>query len=153
MTTNISEHFTLEEFYTSETASKRKIDNSPSIGAIANLTKLAAVLEKVRDILGQPIHINSGFRCLALNLAIGGAKTSSHMTGCAADITSSKFGTPKEVMDAILASGIRFHRIILEPTWVHIDIPYEAANEGYDMMTLEAVFEPGKPVRYIPYQP
>ena len=153
MTTNISEHFTLEEFYLSETASQKKIDNSPPISVIANLTKLAGVLEKVRAVLGQPIHINSGFRCLALNLAISRAKTSSHMTGCAAYITSSKFGTPKEVIDAILASGIRFHRIILEPSWVHIDISYEAANEGYDMMTLEAVFEPGKPVRYIPYKP
>ena len=151
--TPLSEHFSLEEFYDSDTAKAKNIDNTPPPGIVQNLHKLAASLEKVREVLGHPVKINSGFRCLKLNLAIGGAKSSSHMTGCAADIVCPGFGTPKQVMDAILKSGIRFHRMIYERTWVHFDIPYESANEGYDMITLEAVFEPGRPVRYIPYKP
>ncbi len=151
--TQLTKNFTLEEFVRSEKAKEKKIDNTPPEGVIENLRKLAATLEEVREVLGHPVKINSGYRCLALNLAIGGAKQSSHMTGCAADIVCPGFGTAKQVMDAILKSGILFHKIIYEQTWVHISIPHESANQGYDMIVLEAVFEPGKPVRYIPYKP
>lgn len=49
--------------------------------------QLVAKLERLREKVGQPIHISSGYRCPAHNKAKKGAKFSQHMKGTAADIT------------------------------------------------------------------
>lgn len=84
---NLSAHFTLEEFVESQTAARRGIDNTPSPDAFDAMKDLCeAVLEPLREALG-PVRISSGYRCEALNRAIGGSGASQHCKGQAADIS------------------------------------------------------------------
>ena len=80
----LSEHFTLGEMTKSN--SHPEVYNIPSHEAIANLKRLCGWLEELRKRSGTPIRINSGYRSPQLNRKIGGAATSNHLTGCAADI-------------------------------------------------------------------
>lgn len=116
----LSPNFHLTEFTTSQTASRRGIDNTPSPAIIVRLKRTAAGLEKVRARLGKPILVSSGYRCPALNKAVGGSPTSDHMEGDAADFTSPGFGSPLNICRAIAASDIDFDQLIDEDTWVHI---------------------------------
>ena len=80
-------HFTIEELTRSETATRLKIDNTPSKNVIANLTNLVEkVLDPAREQLGKPIYVNSGYRCKELNDAVMGARNSYHKKGRAADL-------------------------------------------------------------------
>ena len=80
---NLSQHFTLGEFTRSKYP---EVYNIPSHEAIANLKRLCEWLEVLRNKIGHPIVINSGYRSPQLNLKVGGAPTSNHLTGCAVDI-------------------------------------------------------------------
>ena len=83
----LSEHFSLDEFVFSATAKTMGITNSPGSSELANLRFLCReVLEPARGVLGEPIHITSGYRCLALNRAVGGVAQSYHVRGLAADL-------------------------------------------------------------------
>ena len=68
----LSEHFSLEEMLFSSTAVRLGIENEPTLAIVADLKVLAQSLEGVRELLGEPMHIDSGYRCLALNKEIGG---------------------------------------------------------------------------------
>ncbi|MCH5215336.1 MAG: peptidase M15 [Muribaculaceae bacterium] len=82
-------YFTIEELTKSDVAERLRIDNTPSDEAVKNLTHLAEhLLDPVRDRLGMPIYVNSGYRCNKLNRAVGGAFRSFHLLGRAADITT-----------------------------------------------------------------
>lgn len=72
----------------SGTATRLKIDNTPSDAIVAKLGKLCEILQVIRDEYGKPIIVTSGYRCEALNTACGGASNSDHLYGCAADIRS-----------------------------------------------------------------
>jgi len=124
---NLSEHFTLEEMVFSQTAVRKGIDNTPDTIVIRNLTNLCEhILEPIRKGLARPIHISSGYRCEALNKAIGGAKTSQHIEGKAADI-SVKGMTTQELYDWIKYSGVVFDQLIQEfDSWVHISYAVNA---------------------------
>ena len=80
---NLSEHFVLGEFTRSKYP---EVYNIPSHEAIANLKRLCVWLEVLRNKVGHPIVINSGYRSPQLNRKVGGAANSNHLTGCAADI-------------------------------------------------------------------
>lgn len=83
----LSEHFTLDEMTRSQTATEKRIDNTPSDAAVRNLKILCTqVLEPVRAKIGRPIVITSGYRCAKLNAAVGGVPKSYHTKGMAADI-------------------------------------------------------------------
>lgn len=80
-------YFTIEELCQSETAEKLKIDNTPTEEIKKNLEILVdCLLDPLRKEWGSPIIINSGYRCPILNKAVGGSKTSSHMSGWAVDL-------------------------------------------------------------------
>lgn len=82
-----SEYFTLSELTKSETAARHKIDNTPSKAIIDNLQYgVNMVLDPLRRLYGQPIRINSGYRCEKLNKLVGGVPNSWHQVGNAADI-------------------------------------------------------------------
>ena len=83
----LSEHFSLGEF--TKSGSHPEVYNIPSHEAIANLTNLSKWLEVLRERVGTPIIINSGYRSPQLNRKIGGATNSNHLTGCAVDIRTS----------------------------------------------------------------
>lgn len=117
----LTEHFTLEEMTVSQ---HRDIDNTPTPGIIDNLKKTAAIMEQVRYLLDAPITVTSGYRSPALNNAIGGSSTSAHMDGRACDFICPKFGTPLEICEKIVHSGIEYDQLIQElGRWVHIGIP------------------------------
>ena len=87
MNTNVTMHFTMEELYASATATAKGINNKPSVQQMINLVYLTAyVLEPLRVAMGEPIKIGSGFRCQALNKAVGGVYNSQHLKGQAADL-------------------------------------------------------------------
>ena len=86
----ISENFSWEEFQNSSKAEELGIDNSIPDESIASQIRslVVTVLQPLRSAFGKPLHINSGYRCPALNKALKGAKNSQHTKGQAADIAS-----------------------------------------------------------------
>lgn len=123
MPTKLTEHFTLEELTHSETALRRGFDNSPPPAAYENLIRLAKLLEQVREVIGKPILINSGYRSKLVNDAVGSKDSSQHRIGCAADIRVSGM-TPSEVCQAIMKSDIQYDQLIREyDAWTHISVP------------------------------
>ena len=132
----LSPNFSLSDLVRSETAEERGIDNTPPPEVVENLKRLAASLEAVRALLGAPLEISSGYRCAALNEAVGGSSTSQHLQGLAVDFECPAFGTPLEVADAIRRSALEFDQCILEfGRWVHLsfsDAPRRRMLTIYD---------------------
>ena len=119
--TSLSAHFTLEEATLSQKAARLGISNDPPLEVAMNMKQAALGMELVRQLLGQPIHINSWYRCPYLNKAVGSKPTSDHLTGFAIDFTCPTYGTPEVIVKAILASNIDFKQVIYEfGSWVHI---------------------------------
>jgi zinc D-Ala-D-Ala carboxypeptidase len=71
----LTEHFDIEEFLASETATRMGIINVPTNKDVERLTVTARGMEHVRLLLGVPVLILSGLRCLELNAVVGGAMT------------------------------------------------------------------------------
>ncbi len=117
---NITPHFTYDELTHTD---HRKFDNTPNEVELANLKRLADLLEQVKVVLGgKPIMINSAFRSKQVNDAVGSKDTSQHRLGCAADIRVPGM-TPDQVVRAIMISSIRFDQIIREfDRWTHISV-------------------------------
>lgn len=79
-------HFTLSEFTRSETAERYGIENNPNDAQIQNIECLCGlILDPLREFIGHPIYITSGFRAPRLNRLVGGSITSAHKEGLAAD--------------------------------------------------------------------
>ena len=117
----LSPHFSLEELTHSNTATRLGIDNTPTVEIIDNLTYLAGELEYVRNILGHPMLVSSGFRCHVLNNHLGSKRTSSHTKGLAVDFICPSFGNPHSVVSAIVAANVNYDQVILEyDRWVHL---------------------------------
>jgi hypothetical protein len=118
---NLTPHFTLEELTITE---HRELDNTPNDEAKANLTRLAEFLERVKVLLGgKPIMVNSAYRSIAVNEAVGSKGTSQHILGCAADIRVPGM-TPDEVCKAVIGSDLPFDQIIREfDRWTHVSVP------------------------------
>jgi hypothetical protein len=126
--THLTPNFTLAELTHSETAERLGLDNQPDAAQLANLTRLADMLEQVRALLRKPIIVTSALRTLPVNRAIGSKDTSQHTKGCAADIKVPGM-TPDQVVRAIVASGLSFDQVIREfakpngSGWTHLSIP------------------------------
>ena len=118
---NLTEHFTLEEL---TATSHREFDNTPNADEIANLTRLAIFLERVKAKLGgKPVMINSGFRSKQVNDSVGSKDTSQHRIGCAADIRVPGV-TPNEIVQTLIDSGLPYDQLIREfDSWTHISVP------------------------------
>ena len=119
----LSPNFSLEEMTVSEIGARKGFDNTPNATEIANLVRMASLLEQVRAVLKKPIIINSAFRSKAVNDAVGSKDTSQHRIGCAADIRVPGM-TPKEVVEAIMKTDIGYDQLIREfDSWTHISVP------------------------------
>lgn len=137
----LSRHLTLARLIRSDTARALGIDNTPPPELWDNLRRLAEGLDAVRELLGHPLKITSGYRCPALNRAVGGVEHSQHCQGLAADFVCPRFGPPLAVAQAIAASAIEFDQCILEyGRWVHLSfsatprrrvLTIYSAAEGY----------------------
>lgn len=115
-------YFSIKEMTKSNTATAKGIDNTPDQTITDNLTKLIeAVLDPLREWYSKPIIINSGYRCEALNKAIGGTKSSQHMLGEAADITVGSKEENEKLFDYI-KDNLEFDQLINESdfSWVHV---------------------------------
>ena len=119
----LSPNFSLQEMIVSEIGARKGFDNTPNATEIANLVRMAALLEQVRAVLKKPIIINSAFRSKAVNDAVGSKDTSQHRIGCAADIRVPGM-TPKEVVETIMKTDIGYDQLIREfDSWTHISVP------------------------------
>ena len=88
-------YFTLQELSKSATAERLAIDNTPPRAAQQMLTVLVEqLLDPIRRRYGAPIIVTSGYRCPALNTAVGGVANSHHIVGCAADIVGETHPNP-----------------------------------------------------------
>jgi len=119
---NLSNNFTLEQLTASGVALRKGIPNVPSADNIENLKVLAQTLERVLELLGVPIHIDSAYRSIRVNLAVGGSAHSAHIDGYACDFTAPSFGSPVDVCKAIAGSDISFDQLIQEGTWTHLSV-------------------------------
>ncbi len=126
---SLTKHFTLKELTASDIAARHGIDNTPTSPLILkNLKILAEGLEHVREVLGKPVIVNSGYRSTMVNTLVGSKPTSQHTKGLAADFICPAFGTPKEIVKKIVSSDIEYDQVILEfDRWVHISF----CEEGY----------------------
>lgn len=116
-------YFTIEELTRSDTARLRGIDNAPPEDVKKNLTALVDnILDPLREAYGRPIRVNSGYRCPALNKAVGGAITSDHLTGKAADITGGNKSENKKIFELCKKLDLPYRQLIDEKgfNWVHV---------------------------------
>ena len=141
----VTRNFTLSEFCNSDTAVRLGIDNTPPPMVVGNLRNvLIPGMQAVRDRLGTPIFIKSGYRCILLNMAVKGSPSSDHVTGNAADFVAPQFGTPRDICASLVQQmgDLKFDQLIYEGGWVHISFSARRRNQ-----VLTAHFEPGG-VRY-----
>ena len=126
----LTNNFSLHEVEYSHMAVFLGINNSAPQDVISNATRFAQlVLQPVREKIGMPFDVSSWYRSPALNKAVGGSVTSSHLTGMAVDFTIRGM-TAQETFDAVLVAlkdmRIQFDQLILEHNtktgarWVHL---------------------------------
>lgn len=120
----LTEHFTLSEFVRSDTATNKHIDNTPTPEVVDNLRALCRdVLEPARLAFGSPIYITSGYRCQALNKAVGGKPTSQHLRGEAADLQVRGVKNLRMLYNVIKSRGV-FDQLLYESNgatkWIHV---------------------------------
>ena len=121
----LSEHFNLKEFTKSETAIRKRIDNTPNLEHTNNLKIVCEkILEPVRKHFGKPVRINSGYRGPALNTAVGGSAKSQHCNGEAVDFEIDGLANPE--LAKWVAENCDFDQIILE-----FYDPKEGPNSGW----------------------
>ena len=122
----LSGHFSLAELTKSQTATRKGIDNKPTLEHIENLTELCVqILEPTRRNFGKPMVITSGYRSEELCEAIGSKPTSQHAKGEAADFEM--FGIDNKELAKYIKNNLVFDQLILEfynpddPSsgWVH----------------------------------
>ena len=122
----LSGHFSLAELTKSQTATRKGIDNNPTLEHIENLTELCVqILEPTRRNFSTPMVITSGYRSEELCEAIGSKTTSQHAKGEAADFEM--FGVDNKELAKYIKNNLVFDQLILEfynpddPSsgWVH----------------------------------
>ena len=106
----LSPHFKLSELTASTTARENGIDNTPPPEAVEKLRALCVhTLEPLREALGLPIIITSGYRCKVLNERITHHSDSSqHMSGCAADFYVGQSTVSSSLQSKAAEPSVRF---------------------------------------------
>lgn len=114
-------NFKMSELIYSETAIKNNINNMPDINSLDNMLELIVnCLQPVRELLGAPMIITSGYRNPLVNRLVGGVNSSQHTKGQAVDFTVLGI-TPNQIISIIKTSKIEFDQLINEhDKWVHI---------------------------------
>lgn len=116
-------NFKMSELIHSDTAVKHNINNMPDINSLdCMLDLIVQCLQPIRDKIGKPMIITSGYRCSTLNAhpEIKGAENSQHTKGQAADFVIVGMA-PDQIIEKIKSSGIEFDQLINEHNrWVHV---------------------------------
>lgn len=128
MKLNDTKYFKVDEFLRSETADKLGIDNTPTDETIIdNINYSLTRLNEIRESYGKPIIISSGYRCQALNEAVGGVKDSKHQEGLAVDLK----WDPKLL--EFITDNMQFDKLIREKSgktrWIHIQFRRDRETE------------------------
>lgn len=125
----ISKDFSYREFERSEVADAKHICNVITSFEVRDsiLALTENVLQPLRDAWGKPLKVNSGYRCKALNAAVGGVPTSQHVKGEAADIAA---GDPVKLARLALKLGLPFDQMVLYPTFVHFSHKLNGEQRG-----------------------
>lgn len=114
----VGQHFKVKEFACKDGSQVVFIDDY-----------LVSILDILRNQVGKPVYINSGYRTPARNKAVGGAKYSYHMRGMAADIRVNGI-TAKEIANKLNAIIPDECGIIVYDAWVHIDTRTKKYRKG-----------------------
>ena len=142
---NLSKNFLLRELLVSQEATRNDVDEqfNPDATIVKNLTDLCAnVLQPLREQIRLSINVTSGYRCPKVNAAIGGAATSQHVKGQAADINVPG-KTIEWLYQQIKQSALPYDQLIQEfDRWVHVS--YNA--QGNRKQCLRATKQNGKTV-------
>ena len=130
--------FTLKEFLYSKTAGSLGIDNVPDFEQVRNLDNLVKyVLNPCRQYIGTAIYVNSGYRSKKLNTIIGGAPTSQHMDGKAADITT-RYDKADADLFKFIVDKMDFDQCIRYKTFIHVSYNGKAnRNQVIDKVNKE----------------
>jgi uncharacterized protein YcbK (DUF882 family) len=125
----ITKDFSYREFERSEVADAKHICNVITSFEVRDsiLALTENVLQPLRDAWGKPLKVNSGYRCKALNAAVGGVPTSQHVKGEAADIAA---GDPVKLARLAVKLGLPFDQMILYPTFVHFSHRLNGEQRG-----------------------
>ena len=78
------------------------------------------ILDPLREAYGKAIYVNSWYRPESLNRAVGGAGSSQHLTGQAADIRGATLTETRKLGKLIQDLSLPFDQLIYEPTWIHV---------------------------------
>ena len=130
---NISKYLTLKEVINSQTAIRKGIDNSPEKEHLVNIKNTASYYDIIYDQFKGNIRLSSFYRGKKLNTAVGGSKTSQHMTGEAMDIQGINGVTNAEIYRYI-RDNMNFDQLIWEfgnskePAWVHVSFKANGVN-------------------------
>lgn len=103
----MKEYVTMKELLYSRVARERNLLNVPDQAAVSeNLETVRIRLDVLRRVMGVPLYVTSGYRCQALNSAVGGVRNSLHVRGLAADIcVDSKYMT--QLWNFLSSEGVR----------------------------------------------
>ena len=125
----ITKDFSYREFERSEVADAKHICNVITSFEVRDsiLALTENVLQPLRDAWGKPLKVYSGYRCKALNAAVGGVPTSQHVKGEAADIAA---GDPVKLARLAVKLGLPFDQMILYPTFVHFSHRLNGEQRG-----------------------
>ena len=133
----ISEHISYKEGVYSITATRLGVDNTPNDEQLTNMELVAEkVFDPLREWVGGPIKINSFFRGLPLNTAIGGSKKSQHMKGQAMDIDDNYGHATNAEMYYWIKANLDFDQMIWEfgdddePNWIHVSYVSKEDNRN-----------------------
>lgn len=122
-------YFSISELTRSFTAEREGIDNTPTEAARQNLVALIEnVLDQARRDFGDVVIVSSGYRCPVLNTLVGGATTSQHKRGEAADLVTKHGRRGNLNLAKTIARNGVYDQLILEsvtagtllPEWVHV---------------------------------
>lgn len=112
-------YFSIDELCFSATAKKNGWENTPSEKSRQNLCILVDnLLDPLRELIGYPILVSSGYRRYLLNQTVGGSKNSQHMYGQAADILVP--GLPPKYLYKMITEHFEFDQCILYKDFVHV---------------------------------
>ena len=85
---------------------------------------VSEVLDPVREKLGMPIVVNSGYRCERHNKDVGGVRNSQHLRGEAADIHCQD----NERLKQLIIENGKFDQLITYPTFLHVSYKRTGGN-------------------------
>lgn len=123
---NLTPHFKFSELAGTSHEKYRLLNLDEAQKQMGKMYMLAGFAERVREIIGKPVIITSGYRCPELNKAIGGALTSQHIFCEAIDFVV-KGMRVEDIFNRIVTSDLKYNQIIIERNksgsqWVHISI-------------------------------